>query len=322
MLRQALNTLALIAFVAATTNAFSQTACVDPDLSVLAVGQKIMLCDGSIAEGKYVEKQACTVSGQTDCISAGVYRAADLSKINAYDIRYGKTIGGVQGQLKLGACRNGVRNAVYNNNTTVGNAAGNQTGGADAFHWWDTVTNDGNGTFVTAMTGAGAAWGSDNFCDGSQITEVTNTKSNLMVGATPNCAATTCTDALPLSKIFYDPYTMLYITSVLVPSTGCGGAAECADWAEAVSICRNLDSGDGVDKWRLATQMELQLLSVGGIAFRNADFNNQLNSVMYSATNNSTSGTTVLIRTFNSEYDTSYNKTPGPYGAPMCVRSL
>ncbi len=83
------------------------TECQDPDLAQLEKGQKLMLCDGSIAEGTLEPLALCASDGQQDCLNQGDFRAAKVRDLNASDIRHGKTIAGVVGTKRdMRQCRN------------------------------------------------------------------------------------------------------------------------------------------------------------------------------------------------------------------------
>lgn len=295
--------------------------CIDPDLNQLQVGVKIMLCDGTIVEGKKVVLPTCSQAGQTNCMARDNFKAAMTESVSDYDIRAGKTYAGIVGKFKLPHCRSGVLNSLYNQNSAApGMGAGNQTGGTDTFDWWDTVDYYGNGTTVHAMNTAGAAWTSDYFCDGSQIREVTGTAANLMPGGAVNCAATTCTMAQPVTKIFYDEYTKLYLTNTIITSAaGASPANSYARWDEAVSMCHNLNTGDGTQKWRLPTQIEAMLLHVGGLYSWTAEFNT-LAGMFYTATTNSSSTDQVHAWGVANGVSTTYGKGTGQFAGVICVR--
>jgi len=109
----------------------SDTNCIDPQLSELKKGIKIMLCDGSLAEGTFESPllpdltslipenikagvtingitgtlaavsffNDCNGNGQTGCIANSTYRSADLSNLSAANVKLGVVIAGVTGSV-------------------------------------------------------------------------------------------------------------------------------------------------------------------------------------------------------------------------------
>lgn len=306
-------------FLAPTSMLFAQE-CIDPKLEQIKSGTKIMLCDGTIAEGTKVETPDCTTDGQTNCVAKQHFKAAAVDNVSAYDIRSQKSFAGITGKFKLGHCRSGVRNSIYNNDaTTPGTGAGNQTNGTDSYDWWDTVDLTGNGLFVEALSArANAPWDDKYFCDGTQITEVTGSATHLMpTNAAVNCAATTCTAALPFTKIFYDPYTQIYFTNLLMAQNG-GAATLGTYWDEAVSACYNLNSGDGIKKWRVPTQMEAMLLAAGGLIFLGTETGMANAGFLYTASTTNVAGD---IQVWNiGNYVTTWFKGSGAQAGFICVR--
>ena len=267
--------------VDATTTKAEIVGCVDPDLTLLSEKASITLCDGTTTNGTLVVANKspynnCTADGETGCITTPTLKAADTSAINTYDLRFGKSIAGISGARK--DCRNGMNistgPALYNydgNTNAITNIA--QTGGTNG-DWWDTIddynNNLGTATFGAMIVGS-PAWSSAYYCNGSQISDVSNTQSWLTPsGVHINCdAAATCGGPASannriFTNIFLDAYTGLYVTNVLATSSST------VTWNLAVDACYNLTSGDGTGKWRLPTQKELMQLYIGGIFLQNA----------------------------------------------------
>lgn len=252
---------------------------------------------------------------------SGSLKAANVQNINAADIRSGKSLAGVAGTLKLGLCRNGVSNTVFNFTETPmpTNAAGNANGGSDPYHWWDSVINL---HFPTAFSGTDAAWSDTYFCDGSQMVDVTNTDATFLTpSGTPNCAGQ-CTDAVPFSKIAYEPYTELYITNSLIPSGACGAASECATWPETIEMCKNLNSGDGTNKWRLPTDVEASLLYAAGIYISPVSLNSPPAWLLEALATSTTDAAAVTnARRFNVGFGALVNIAKTSYWGVICVRN-
>ena len=251
--------------------------------SKIAVGTTIAGITGTLGN--------CSSDGQTGCITTSAVIGADTSAISTYDLRFGKTFGGISGARK--DCRNGMNTstgpALYNydgSTSTITNIA--QTGGTSG-DWWDTIddynNNLGMATFG-ALIGASPAWSSTYYCDGSQISEVTNTQSWLTPsGSKLTCDSATCGPSVQnksFSKIFQEGYTGLYVTNVLATS------ASTVSWNLAVDGCQNLTSGDGTGKWRLPTQKELMSIYIGGIYLQNSTkFSNLIGDFFWAGTSSS-----------------------------------
>ena len=303
-------------------------ACTDVSPSKVAAGISYMNCAGDIVTGTLETLPTCSSDGQQNCISSATAPAVNTTTIAAVDIVTGKSIAGVSGTFTpgsvLGYCRDGFNNTIYNNNGVPGNAASNSAGGGNAFDWWDTVDDFANSTTTTAP--AGTPWANGFYCDGSLMTDVSSTQSWLTPSNSSfNCQGTTCTDANLFSKIIYDPLTELYLTNVMVEgtiaaSTPCTGAGGCVSWSEAVSGCDNLNSGDGTNKWRLATQNEMIMLMVAGIWSRNAAlFSGKLDDNFFGASTDSTDQTAVGVVNFKISTFSNNLKSNQSFGA-FCVR--
>lgn len=293
--------------------------CLDPDLAKIKKGVKLMLCDGDIVEGTLEEKAPCTADAQQNCYATSVFKAVDAKAIKSGDILIGKTIAGVTGINKVHLCRNSGNGAVYNANTPTTGASVV----AGVINVWDTIDDANGGTGFPAALSTGDAWDSTYYCNGTQITEVTNTAPHLKPsGEAIYCRTSgtgTCTnaDAKPFTQIFYDAYTGLYLTNVLISSGG--AAAQFADWSEAVAACYNLNSGDGTNKWRLPTQKEQVLLHTGGIyALNSLAFGSLLADIFWAATTNSITPTSA----WNLRLDSGllFGAAKNTSGAIMCVR--
>ena len=82
----------------------SSDECIDPDLTKLHTGVKLMLCNGTIAQGTYSPPVAeshknCSSYGEIGCITTESNKSTDLTGLVSANIRKGITIGGVTGTL-------------------------------------------------------------------------------------------------------------------------------------------------------------------------------------------------------------------------------
>ena len=296
----------------------------------LVSADKSQITASSILSGKTIAGITgalgnCTADGQTGCITTSTLKAADTSAISTYDLRFGKSIAGISGARK--DCRNGMNistgPALYNydgNTNAIGNVS--RTGGTNG-DWWDTIddrnNNLGPATFG-ALIGGSPAWSSAYYCDGSQISNVSNTQSWLAPsGVRINCdAAATCGGPASANNriftaIFLDVYTGLYVTNVLATSSST------VTWDLAVDACYNLTSGDGTGKWRLPTQKEWMQLSIGGIYLQHAaQFSSLLADFFWSASSLSTSTTWAWLVNLYDGYSFTNPKTNNY--AVLCVR--
>jgi hypothetical protein len=112
--------------------------CVDPDLSLVATGQSITLCDGTQAEGAFdisnltaaniksgvsiagidgsvVPSPAnCAADGGTGCVATTSYPAANANDLIPANIKKGVTLGGVSGSKRdIKNCRNAAHLATW-----------------------------------------------------------------------------------------------------------------------------------------------------------------------------------------------------------------
>ncbi len=72
--------------------------CIDPDLALVSVATKLMLCDGSIASGTYTLAD-CSSDGEIGCVTVAAYKAAKMSNFTGAEIKDGITIAGVEGAI-------------------------------------------------------------------------------------------------------------------------------------------------------------------------------------------------------------------------------
>ena len=194
--------------------------CKDPDLSKLVKGETLMLCDGTIGEG--------------------TYEAAAGSDPDPWNVRYGVTVGGITGKLKVN-CRNMVDTATWDNSDGLAGAE------ADVFDTIDDWNNDGNYPSTNPWSG-----GEAHLCGANDPTD-------------PNWVRVT-TDPVTSGEnsVFEDKITGLKWTR--------GDSTAVKTWDEvpgdagigAIEYCDGLDHG-GTKTWRLPTQKELMTAYSNGI---------------------------------------------------------
>lgn len=213
-------------------NAYVNTG--DPDISASNIASSIDIFGSS---GSISMPGNCTADGVSGCITTAVYKSADTSSYSAWDIRKGKTIGGVVGNITF--YKNMANTALAGKNRTAGTGA---LAGVDPF---DTIDDfNANGAFPTEApagfdqatganwtrdtlsdTGAGGGGATDGVCNGSEA-----------------CVYLDNTTGLRWSR--YDGTTRT--------------------WENAITYCDGLNYG-GYTDWRLPTQKELQQAYVDGI---------------------------------------------------------
>ena len=229
---------------------------------------------GCLATNAYSARPAdCSTNAQSNCVTNSSFLSGDLNGFNAYDLRFGKTLGEVAGLRK--DCRSAMNTTLFNYDTggsplAIGSTA--QTGGSNG-DYWDTIDDFNNNlglTGLAALVGGSPSWGSQYYCDGSQISDVTSqySPSNTYIACNQ---AGTCggpgADAgnhFTFSKVYFDPYSGLKISNLLAYQT----TGTALSWEEALEGCYQLNSGDGIGKWRIATQKELLQLSISGLCLR------------------------------------------------------
>jgi hypothetical protein len=79
--------------------------CIDPDLSKVAKGTRLTLCDGSIGAGTYVEPkvsgaEVCTKDGQTACVTTSRFRSVDTEELSSI-VLHPEVVAGVTGSVTL-----------------------------------------------------------------------------------------------------------------------------------------------------------------------------------------------------------------------------
>jgi hypothetical protein len=176
----------------------------------------------------------CTGDGETGCLTTTTYKAIDTSAVSDWDIRVGKSAGGISGALKT-SCRNRVNLSVYDDDSN---------GTAE---WWDTIDDWNNdGAFPTALV---SGWTSATDCDKSNWEDLTS----------DGACDTAGDDCIMQDKITGLQWSESY------PVASTAAASTTDTWDTAISHCDNLTNYGGHSDWRLPTQKELQEAYIHGI---------------------------------------------------------
>lgn len=179
--------------------------------------------------GSAVSGSTCTSDGQTGCVTTSQYISANTSAYTAWDIRKGKTVGGVAGNITF--YKNMANTTLFNRTTGTGSAAG-----LDIYDTIDDYNNGGtlptqNNTGWDQPTGANWIMDSANDVGGGGGTSGDN-----LCSGTEAC-------------VFKDQITNL----MWAKDNGTS-----YNWENAITQCENLSYG-GYTDWRLPTQKELML---------------------------------------------------------------
>jgi hypothetical protein len=180
----------------------------------------------------------CSSDGEVGCLSTAVYKAADTSSIDDFDIRIGTSFAGVSGKMKYN-CRNVGRQASYNFDEIVGISLIGDIGNGDSdnIDWWDTI-DDFISMGAPLPTDVPTGW-ADNHCNSSIDWADVSVDGGSGGNANCNEAADDCA--------FRDRMTDLVWSEV---------QSTASTWSEAVGICDALNFAGNAD-WRLPTQKEM-----------------------------------------------------------------
>jgi hypothetical protein len=179
----------------------------------------------------------CTGDGQTGCLTTSTYKSVDTSTLSAWDLRFGKSAGGLSGQIRT-TCQNKINSALFNHDGTLTNSAVTTGTSNDP---WDTVDNWNDNADVLPSTSI-AGTGAETTC---------NTSTNLWMDVTSDGTCDSASD----DCIFYDRMTQLY-WSESFPAPATAPAMTSSNWAFAVNRCDALTFG-GFTDWRMPTQNDM-----------------------------------------------------------------
>lgn len=179
----------------------------------------------------------CTSDGQTGCLTTSTYKSVDTSTLSAWDLRFGKSAGGLSGQIRT-TCQNKINSALFNHDGTLTNSAVTTGTSNDP---WDTVDNWNDNADVLPSTSIGGT-GAETTC---------NTSTNLWMDVTSDGTCDSASD----DCIFYDRMTQLY-WSESFPAPATAPTMTSSNWAFAVNRCDALTFG-GFTDWRMPTQNDM-----------------------------------------------------------------
>ena len=236
---------------------------------------------GCLAVTGYAAASTCTADGQQNCTVTGVFKAANVTGIGAWDLRVGLTLGGIVGAMKTN-CRNAVSSTYFNYDGALASLPNSGVTSGTQNDYWDTM-DDNWGFSTSRVTG----WSSNTLCDSSNWTDVTTINggaSNVACGTSSTC-------------IYQDNVTKLQITGVISGSspwnTTNTASPATFNWNAGVQACAGSTYGGyAAGTWRLPTQKEAYALyehGIASLASSNFATSSNLNSAYWTA---STVGTT------------------------------
>lgn len=207
-----------------TPNGVRQTYNGDADIAASNIlsGVSIFGTTGSV-----VVPSNCAADGVTGCVTTSQYKSVDTNAYTAWDVRKGKTMGGVAGSLKF--CTNGSTLTVFNNNNSPATSA---------LDLWDSIDDFNNGnTGIPTQNGLSSVGGE--LCSSANWQDLT-----------ADGACSSSTDFC----MYKDLISNLTWTETI-------GSA---NWYNGIINCNNSTSG-GYSDWRMPTEKELMQAAVDGI---------------------------------------------------------
>lgn len=196
---------------------------------------------GDVKQGQRVcsgaTPAACTADGQTNCMTTSRYKAmdTDASVISAWDIRKGKTAGGLAGEIVF--YQNMANTSIYDR--TSGTSA---VPGVDKYDTLDDHNDNGGSIPTQNPTGWNQATGANWLRD-----SVSDTGEGGGVALDGICNGSE-------SCVYKDRLTGLYWSREITSST----------WETAITSCEESTSG-GYSDWRLPTQKEMMQAYTNGL---------------------------------------------------------
>ncbi len=178
----------------------------------------------------------CGSDGQTDCITTTTYKSANTSAYTAWDVRKGKTIGGVAGEITF---FKNMANIISFDRTTG-------DGAVTGLDIYDTIDDYNNGGIFPTQNNAG--W--DQASGANWVMDPANDE--IGDGGTANNGICDGTE----SCVFIDRLTNLMWARADATSMA---------WETAITYCENLTYG-GYTDWHLPTQKECIQAHTNGIA--------------------------------------------------------
>lgn len=190
----------------------------------------------------------CSSDGQSDCVTTSRYKSMDTDSnvISGWDLRYGKTAGGIAGQLRFN--RNASNLNVYNR--VVGTASSSDTSIPDPYDMIDDyafhATLNPTGTFPTGVP-ADQTW----FADVSSW--LRDSLSDVGGGGMGNglCDGTE-------ECVYLDRITGLRWSKER-------GSSYSFTWEQAIDYCESLNYGGYSSGWRLPTAKEIMQAHIDGL---------------------------------------------------------
>lgn len=230
----------------------------------------------------------CTGDGQTGCLTTSRYQSADTNAYTVWDIRKGKTVGGMAGEITFH--KNMANTTLFDRNS-------------DGLDIYDTIDDYNNGGAFPTQNNTG--W--DQATGANWLRESTSDNG---VGSGGVAADGLCNGTE--GCIFTDRLTGLSWTSLSPMYT----------WDGAITGCDALTTG-GFTDWRLATQKELMQSYMDGIWYlKGATKLNLTTDYYWSSTTLSTDTTRafVVLLDFGSTGDYLKTDSTTPVKRATCVR--
>ncbi len=231
----------------------------------------------------------CSADAQVGCITTASYPAVNTTALSPWDIRMGKTAGGVAGSISF--YKNMAATSFYNRTSGTGAAAG-----LDVYDTIDDVRN--SGAFPTE---ANAGW--DQATGASWIRDsVSDTGAGGGTAADGLCNGTeACVYRDQITGVFWAQAT-----------------ATTRTWEATISYCDGLSYGTYSD-WRVPTQKEMQQGYIDGIWTQAAASRLNLTYHEYWTATTISDDTTQAWVNYPAQGDTSWKAKTGPTRV-ICVR--
>ena len=241
----------------------------DTDITNANVASGVQFENLSIT-GSAATGSNCTGDGQTSCLTTTQYKSVDTNALTAWDIRQGKSAGGISGSIAF--YKNAIDPAIYDQDGLPDNTASTAGSTNDI---WDTIDDyANNGTFPSGVPASPPAnW---HIATGANWTDIT----------------------ISADTTYRDELTGLEWTD---------DDATTRTWSTAVSYCDGLTHNSRSD-WRLPTQKELMQAYTNGIWGQKTALS--LSNSNYWSSSTDSNGTSDAWRVYLcSGYTTINNKT-------------